>query len=121
MQGSRSYGSSFYTRKRDLVSLSGWLFADLMLALAMLFFATSVITKPTPLPTPTPKPILPRLELHHNRIVISIDPNGILNGSPEAIKSVETQVRGQRVLHNRSACRSLPTEARLVWLRSILL
>jgi len=93
-----------HSRMRDLVSLSGWLFADLMLALAMLFFSTSIIAKPTPPPPPSPTPTpKPALELSQNRITISIDPYGILNDSPDAISNVETQIQGQQVLQNRSA------------------
>lgn len=94
------------TGGRDIVSLSGWLFADLLLALTMLLFISSVtvipppkIIKPTPTPAPTP---LPRLELNRNRITISIDANGILQNAPEAIANVKQQIRAQRSLYKRS-------------------
>ncbi len=54
-------------RVRDTVLLSGWLFADLLLALAIIFLANTggiqlkPIPTPTPTVTPTPTPI-PRLE-----------------------------------------------------------
>ena len=105
-----------YTRKRDLVSLSGWLFADLMLALAMLFFATSVITKPTPLlecscicssTTSSSAGVAP------DSIVISIDHNGFrrLAGGDQERGCTGTRT-ARNAYRKRSAGGSLPTEAR---------
>lgn len=43
---------------RDTMSLAGWLFADLLLGLAMLFFVFNTVgTKPTPPPHPTYTPL----------------------------------------------------------------
>ncbi len=41
-------------RHRDAFGLIGWLFADLTLALAVLFLASSTAARPLPSPTPTP-------------------------------------------------------------------
>ncbi len=50
------------SRTRDIVSLGGWLFADLLLALTMLFFISGVVVsapvKLAPTPTPTSPPRL---------------------------------------------------------------
>ncbi len=93
----------------------GWLFADLLLALAMLFLIANTVGNPsqskpktTLVPTkvvlgitPTPTP-LPRLELQFHEFTINVDPNGLLSGSQSAIDNVKNQVRGQSVLRGRS-------------------
>ncbi len=43
-------------RHRDAFGLIGWLFADLLLVLAMLFLASSTVARPVPSPSPTPTP-----------------------------------------------------------------
>src|SRR5918995_385005 len=42
--------------RRDMIVLGGWLFADLLLGLAMLFFAANTVGSPPPTPTPTATP-----------------------------------------------------------------
>lgn len=100
--------------KNSFTVSAGWLFADLLLALAMLFLAanTFAIRPPpktllTPTPTATaaatPKPtVLPRLELNFHEFTINVDPNGLLNGSQSAIASVEKEVKAQTILRGRS-------------------
>lgn len=92
------------SRTRDIVSLGGWLFADLLLALTMLFFISGVVVsapvKLATTPTPTSPP---RLQLNHLRINIVIDPGGILQNNRAAIKSVEQQLRARSELRNRKA------------------
>src|SRR5690349_7460294 len=41
---------------RDMILLGGWLFADLLLGLAMLFLTANSVGTPPPTPTPTPSP-----------------------------------------------------------------
>src|SRR5579863_542500 len=91
-------------RTRDLLSLGGWLFADLLLALAMLFFTSSIIATParSVKPTPTPK-ARPPLELNKHRVTLTIDAAGILNGVPGAAQSLDREIRGLSFLHDRSA------------------
>ncbi|GHO82278.1 hypothetical protein [Dictyobacter formicarum] len=92
----------------------GWLFADLLLALAMIFLiANTTITPikasihpkpmatPTATPSPTPLPI-PRLELQPHRFTINIDTTGYLNNAPDAINSAKEQIRNQSFLKGRS-------------------
>jgi hypothetical protein len=102
-------------RVRDTVLLSGWLFADLLLGLAVIFLAANTVgVKPQLIPTPTPTPIpapspsptatpLPRLELNKHRLTLTIDTNGLLNNSQGAINDLKRQVRAQTFLHGRRA------------------
>jgi hypothetical protein len=55
MQHDRPYKRQRRTR-RDMIVLGGWLFADLLLGLAMLFFAANTVGSPPPTPTPTATP-----------------------------------------------------------------
>jgi hypothetical protein len=93
------------------VLLSGWLFADLLLALAVIFLSANTVgvkprAIPTSIPTPTARPLstsLPRLELSKHRITLTIDSNGLLNDSPGAINDLKQKIRGQPVLRERTA------------------
>lgn len=88
----------------DIFNVSaGWLFADLLLALAMVFLlANTVNTKPPPTPpvvkkttvAPTATP-LPQLELTAQKLTLTVDDAGLLNNSSDAISSVKQQVRSQ--------------------------
>jgi hypothetical protein len=92
------------SRTRDIMALGGWLFADLLLALAMLFFTTSVDVKSlstTPTPMPTPKSP-PRLALKQIRIHLTIDANGVLQNVPGAVNNIKQQMRRQAFLRGRS-------------------
>jgi hypothetical protein len=42
--------------RRDMITLGGWLFADLLLGLSMLFLVANTVGAPPPEPTPTPLP-----------------------------------------------------------------
>lgn len=44
--------------RRDMIVLGGWLFADLLLGLAMIFLVANTAGSPPPTPTPTPTPNL---------------------------------------------------------------
>ena len=102
---------------KDTIMMSGWLFADLLLALAILFLAANTVgAKVQPIPTPTPTPMVvvtptltltptqePRLDFNPQRIVLTgIDYNGLLNGSQQAIDDVKQKLRSQSVLQGRS-------------------
>jgi hypothetical protein len=95
-------------RLRESTLLAGWLFADLLLGLAIIFLAAGTVFKPppvpTPIPTPTPTPVpLPRLELGYLEVQLHIDAQGLLNNDPAAIAAVKAQVRAQRALQGRTA------------------
>ncbi|QBD80792.1 hypothetical protein EPA93_34425 [Ktedonosporobacter rubrisoli] len=100
-------------RIRDSVLLSGWLFADLLLGLAVIFLAANTIgitpqaratptpqTTPTPMPSPTPLPIL-ELKAHH--VSLNVDTEGLLNNSSEAINNFKQRIRALGFLQGRRA------------------
>jgi hypothetical protein len=88
---------------RDFMGLGGWLFADLLLALAMLFFTTSVNIRPVPTKAaPKPTLIQPRLELNKHRIQLFINADGILQDVPDSVNDFKRQIRGQTFLRHRS-------------------
>lgn len=97
---------------RDTMLLSGWLFADLLLALFVIFLSANTVgvkVQPiatpvpaiTPTPTPTPQP-LPRLELDKHHLQLAIDPNGLLSDSRGAQQALAQQVRAQAFLQGRA-------------------
>jgi hypothetical protein len=95
-----------------LFGAAGWLFADLLLALAMIFLVTNTAghlsaAAPTPLPahaTPTPKPTaLPALDLTPIVLTVSVDYAQLHAGDPAALAAVEGQLRGDRRLAGRRA------------------
>jgi hypothetical protein len=96
-----------HRRGRSTFSIAGWLFADLLLALMMIFLVASTVgvyIPPAPIhppPTPTP-PVPPRLELKFHRFSINIDPSSLLNGTPSEIDNIKSQVRAQTFLKGRS-------------------
>jgi biopolymer transport protein ExbD len=98
-------------RMRDTMLLSGWLFADLLLALFVIFLSANTVgVKPQPIPTqiptvavvptPTPQPLL-RLELNKHHLQLSIDSAGLLNNAPNALHQLEQEVRAQAFLQGR--------------------
>lgn len=97
----------------NLFGATGWLFADLFIALAVGFLVANTVgyvpppsarAQPTPTPTPTATPIPPRaLDLKPITVTLHVDYNGLLNNDPTAIAAVEQQVRQASGLSNRSA------------------
>lgn len=95
---------------RDMTILGGWLFADLLLALVVIFMAAQpafpkVVPTPTPTPTPTATPSLPiaQLEQHYHRFPVHVDRTAFLNNDPAAVNSVKQQIVSQSFLQGRSA------------------
>jgi hypothetical protein len=90
----------------------GWLFADLMFALAMAFLVATTIgqppipshPRPSPTPTPsataTPKPVL---ELKPLRIHATVNWQGLLSGSERAQAALQRRVQSVATLHGRRA------------------
>ncbi len=106
-------------QQRDTVLLAGWLFADLFLALAVIFLSANTggvsLQPPTPTPTqvtptvvptvpPTPTPAsLPRLELEKHRISLTgVNTDGLLNNDQNAINGLKQQMRSQSFLGGRT-------------------
>ncbi len=100
---------------RDMTILGGWLFADLLVALMVIFMAaqpafpkiiprtvTPTLT-PTVTTTPTPTPA-PRLDFNYHRFRMdTVDYAGILANKPSAVQAVEQYINSQSLLRNRSA------------------
>lgn len=100
-----------------LFGSTGWLFADLMLALAMAFLVANTVGLPTlpkpkptvrPTPTPTPTPTAtptptPALDLRPVHVVLQVDWAGLLSNSPTARAAVRSQIRHVAALDGRHA------------------
>lgn len=97
--------------KKTFMGSAGWLFADLLLALAMLFLVANTIPLPKtsvvqagPKPTATAKPTTqPHLEQTYHRFSIVVDPNAVLNNDEGENNAIIRQVLAQKFLRNRSA------------------
>src|SRR5258707_2788410 len=94
---------------RDMTILGGWLFADLLLALTVIFMAAQPAF-PKPLPTPTPKiakptPTLPpHLEKNFREVKITnVDFNGLQKNSSSAVQHIERAINGNPALQGREA------------------
>src|SRR5947208_2448124 len=102
-------------RMHDTVMLSGWLFADLLLALTIIFLSANtggVKPKPTPtpiptsIPTPTPTPTptpAPSLDFTYQTITLdNIDYTGLLSDSQQVKDDLKQRIRGYSFLQGRS-------------------
>ncbi len=96
---------------RDMTILGGWLFADLMLALMVIFLAAQPPFPKVPPKTPTPTSVVtptptpePRLDFNYHRFRMdNVDYNGILGNKSSAVTAVEQFINSQAMLRNRSA------------------
>ncbi len=106
-------------RRRSLIVSVGWLFADLLLVLAVVFLAantfapkkTQAIATPTTVPThtitPTPTPV--GLLLDKNRVtlvLVNINPDKLSRADQGAVSDLEQKIKGQIMqmgLQNRRA------------------
>ena len=92
---------------------TGWLFADLMVALTMVFLVATTVGfpakpaaahRPAPNQSPAPKKPEPALDLTPVKVTISnFDYNGLLSNSPGAINSVRNSVLKDSRLKSREA------------------
>jgi hypothetical protein len=109
-------GAGWNDLGQALFGSTGWLFADLMLALAMTFLVANTVAEPPPpttttttvVPTTTTRPParprpLPALRLQPVKVRIRVDQQGLLRGAPAAIASAQRQVRARRALAGRRA------------------
>jgi len=103
-------------RRGALLALGGSLFADVLLVLGVLLFATNALAaKSAPLPASTPsvphpsvEPAVPasrtRLDPSPYVLSLTVDSKGLLNGDPQATQHVQNQFeRNLADLMNRSA------------------
>lgn len=90
----------------------GWLFADLMLALALAFIVATTVLQPLPpgepvpgedRPTPTTAPREPVLSLEAVTLTIPIDVQGLLADDEVAIEGLRQQVLSNTNLTDRDA------------------
>lgn len=98
--------------RKTFMGSIGWLFADLLLALSMLFLLANTVSLPKPplvhaqkatataTPTPTPPP---HLEQNYHPFTVTVDPNKLLSNDPGERNSVIQQVKVQQFLKNRRA------------------
>jgi len=94
-----------------LFGAAGWLFADLLLAIAMLFLVANSVAHVTPPPTPTPTPTLtpkptplPVLDLKPVVITITnVNYAALHAGDPATIADIERQIKANKALQGRRA------------------
>lgn len=107
---------SYENLKAPVALTAGWLFADLLLALAVIFLTANTVgvfhpaptPTPTPIPTPTPTPTptpLPRLETGAVTLNLTVDWGGLTQTPPAASASqgVIAQVLKAPALKGRRA------------------
>lgn len=105
--------SSSQRNSSNLFGATGWLFADLFVALAMAFLVANTVgtipppaihVAPTPTPTLSPTPIPPRaLDLKPISVTVHVNPSALLAGNPQEVASIEQQVLAVPQLRGRSA------------------
>lgn len=95
-----------------LFSTTGWLFADLFVALTMGFLVANTFPQevpPAPTPTPTVTPITPTptviqgIDKNPDILTIIVDHQGILRNDPDAVNSAEQQVLAHLELQGKRA------------------
>jgi hypothetical protein len=99
--------------KGSLIIPVGWLFADLLLALAMLFLIANTVAPPVkanrtptptptirPKPTPSPTPTLAALNTYYYDICLQVDPTKLIPGPPDlgAMQAIKNQLRSDPFL-----------------------
>lgn len=93
----------------------GWLFADLMVALALTFLVATTVGQPRPAktphpphtPTPTPMPTPPvGMDNRPTVLHLNINGNGLLQDSSSARNNLATQVRDQLTAQHLAGRRS---------------
>ena len=104
----------YYNRrsaKRTVFHTAGWLFADLLLALTIIFIAASAIGKPAsttkahlfvtptptvmPTPTPTPVPTQAPQVLDRHALTFTLDIDPLQLNQPNTVAQVQDQVNQQ--------------------------
>jgi hypothetical protein len=81
-----------------MFTLAGWLFADMFLAMTMIFlFASAIGTyiPKTPTHSMTPTPRLIGMDTTPVTVGFTVDVNGLLNNDPAVVAQVKSQVQNQ--------------------------
>jgi hypothetical protein len=88
--------------QRNMFALAGWLFADMFLAMTMIFLLGSTIGTHVPKVKPiTPTPALIGMDKTPITVNFTVDPNfavdsnGLLNTDPGVVAQVQSEVRRQ--------------------------
>lgn len=82
--------------KRSTFGLVGWLFADLLLALTMIFVIVSAVQGAyTPPKKSGATPIISALSSTPVDVTVQVDTTALLNSDPAAMASVQNQVKSQ--------------------------
>jgi hypothetical protein len=89
-----------------LAAIAGWLFADLLLAFAIVMLGTQEPPpRPARTPAPTPSPGRTRLALDRGpvQVELSVNPDAAGRGDASAIESIRRAVRAEPRLRGRRA------------------
>lgn len=89
--------------ERSIFSLAGWLFADLLLVLALVFLATSSpwIAGARAKPQPTPSPVICGMDKVPQFVTVAVsDPSGLRVPTQNAIKSFAANIRHSNLTRN---------------------
>ncbi|MCD0447619.1 hypothetical protein LO762_00180 [Actinocorallia sp. API 0066] len=92
--------------KVTVTAVAGWLFADLLLAFAIVVLGTQEPPPlPTAAPTPTPSPTNTRLALERNwvEVALTLDPDDVRAGRTAAVEKVRRALRAKGRLKGRKA------------------
>lgn len=83
--------------RKGMFALTGWLFADMFLAIMMIFIVASTVGKYDPLVKQgvTPTPQISGIDTHAQAISIIVNVSPLINNDPTAQKSVRDQVRSK--------------------------
>lgn len=106
----RRQRSGLNEASRSVFGTTGWLFADLMLAIAMAFLVANTVGAHMPQHKPKPPPVkkvicnAPALDRYHPvQVNLDLNPIGLASDSPSAQASVRQQVKGTSGLAGRRA------------------
>lgn len=84
--------------QRNMFTLAGWLFADMFLAMTMIFLIASAIgtyIPKTQAHKATPTPHLIGMDTTPVTVTFNVDSNGLVNFDPAVVAQVQSQVRNQ--------------------------
>lgn len=89
--------------RTSVTAIAGWLFADLLLAFAIVVLGTQE-PPPRPVANPSPSPT-PRqaLERRFVKVTLAIDPDDARKGSRSAVETLRRAIHAKPVLRGRKA------------------